>query len=223
MYLDDTNITIEPLWDGALAPPTGTYAMRGDYAPHVTLGKPAWYADTQVLGDDWHAPAGGQRYGVARFAFSIRADGGPTVQRVTFSVNLHAHPMGARPIAFDLIPTLTTEEQTGTRTLGIGPSFKFFGVDATIGKAETTVAIKQAVPVVVAEGVGESAARWEFVSRPAHPLVGAQTTYIVVELPPGVNAARAEMRLTADVQTRLGRVLFMPPQTETARWNYVLA
>lgn len=222
MHIDDRHSTIEPLWEGALAQPSETYATRGAAGPHVTLGKPAWWSDTQMLGDAWHAPAGGQRYGVARFAFSLRVDSGQTVQRVTFSVALHAQPAGARPIAFDLSPMLTTATQTGTRKVGVGPGFKFFGVDVTVGQAEFSITTQQAVPVIAAEGVGESAVRWVFAAHPAHPLVGAQLTYIVVELPQGVAAASAAMHLTADVQTRLGRALFLPPQAEGVRWSYVL-
>lgn len=76
---------------------------------------------------------------------------------------------GARPIAFDLEPRDETEEKTGAFTLGIGMDFKFSSVGVTLAKAEATINMRRVFPVITADGIGESTARWVFASRPAHP------------------------------------------------------
>jgi hypothetical protein len=222
MHIDDSQFPIETAWEGALAPPAGVYATRGEGLPRVSLGKPVWWSDQKVLGQKWMPPAGGKSYGLARFAFSLRPEGRQTVRSAEFIVYLHAKGRGPRPVAFDLFPKAVTEEQTGEFTVGVGPDFKFAGAEASLAKAETKINLRQAVPVVIADGVGESMARWVFAARPAHPLVGSQSVYAVVELPPGVEAARVSLHLSAEVTTRLGPVRGLLPETEREQLNWVL-
>lgn len=223
MHIDETSFPIEFEWEGELAPPAGVYITRGGGdLPCVSVGRPVWWSDQKVLGEKWTPPAGGRRYGLARFAFSLRPEGRQSIRSAEFVVHLHAKGAGPRPIVFDLLPKLTTEEQTGEFSLGIGPDFKFAGAEASLGKAEAKVNLKQAVPVVTADGVGESAARWVFQARPAHPLIGSQLTYAVVELPPGVEAARASLGLSAEVETRFGPLRGLLPEPERARLSWLL-
>jgi|CXWL01.1.fsa_nt_gi hypothetical protein len=222
MHIDDTQLPFDSAWEGELAPPEGVFA-KGDGLPTVSLGRPAWWSDGKVLGKEWVPPAGGRRYGLARFAFSLRPGARQEVKRVEFVVHLHAKGGGARPVVFDLFPKAVTEEQTGTRTLGLDPKFKFVDAVEVSGlKAETTINVRQAVPVITADGVGESVARWVFQSRPAHPLIGSQSAYVVVELPPGVAAARASLLLSAEVTTRFGPMRGLLPEDERERLSWVL-
>jgi hypothetical protein len=222
MHIDETQFPVEVAWEGVLAPPAGVFATRGEELPRVSLGQPTWWSDQKVLGEKWTPPAGGQRYGLARFAFSLRPQGRQAVRRAEFMVYLHAKGAGPRPTAFDLFPQAVTEEQTGAVTVGIGPDFKFAGAEASLAKAETTINLRQAAPVITADGIGEHTARWVVVARPAHPLTGSQTVYIIVELPPGVPAARASLQLSAEVTTRFGPVRGLLPETERASLSWVL-
>ncbi len=221
MHIDDTQLPFESAWEGELAPPGGVFA-RGDGLPTVSLGRPAWWSDGEMLGKEWVPPAGGRRYGLARFAFSLRPGARQEVKRVEFVVHLHAKGGGQRPLVFDLFPKAVTEEQTGEFKVGVGPDFKFMGAEASLANVETTINLKQAVPVITADGVGESVARWVFQSRPAHPLLGSQSAYVVVELPPGVEAARASLLLSAEVTTRFGPMRGLLPEAERDRLSWVL-
>ena len=202
MLIDEARFQVEFEWEGELAPPSGVYVTRGDGLPRVSLGRPAWWSDQKVLGEQWTSPAGGHRHGLARFAFSLRPGERQSVRSAEFIVYLHARGAGPRPIFFDLLPKVVTEEQTGSRAFGIDPKFKFAGAVEFSGvKAETTINVKQAVPVIAADGIGESTARWVFEARPAHPLVGSQMVYAVVELPPGVESARASLQRGTSLAT----------------------
>ena len=127
-----------------------------------------------------------------------------------------------RPKAFDLAPRVETEEQTGMFTLGIGPDFKFSSVDLTLAKAETTINLHRVFPVITADGIGESTARWVFASRPAHPLVGSQIVYAVVQLPPGVEAARVSLMLNAEMTTGLGPIKGLLPEDKACDLSWTL-
>ncbi|MGQ0605097.1 MAG: hypothetical protein ACT4QE_25750 [Anaerolineales bacterium] len=145
------------------------------------------------------------------------------MKRVEVIVHLHAKGGGARPLVFDLFPKALTEEQTGTRTVGLDPTFKFVDAIEVSGlKAETTLNVRQAVPVITADGVGESAARWVFAARPAHPLLGSPSVYAIGELPPGVEAARASLLLSAETTTRFGPVRGLLPEDARQRLSWVL-
>ncbi len=226
MHIDDSHFPIEYVWDGALEPPPDaqTFTTRGgDGLPRVSIGRPVWWSDQKVLGEQWVPPAGGRRYGLARFAFSLRPEGRQAVKRAEFIVYLFATGSGKRPIAFDLFPKTTTEEQTGSRTVGLDPKFKFVkAVEVSGLKAETTMDVTQAVPVITVDGIGENFARWAFESRPAHPLVGSQVVYATVELPPGAEAARASVHLSAEVTGSFGPIRGILLEKESERLSWVL-
>ena len=226
MRIDDTSLSFDSAWEGELEPAAGVFGPTrgGSESPALSIGKPSWWDQQNIMGDQMVTPAGGKRYGLARFAFSLRPKERQEVKWVEFIAYLHAKGAGQRPIAFDLLPKTTTVEGTGKVTVGIDPKFKFVSVIEVSGfKAETEIDLKQAVPVIVADGVGESTARWVFESRPTHPLLGSQSAYVIIELPPGVDAARATLHLSAEVGTRLGPARYLLPQEQRERLSFVLA
>ncbi len=222
MLIDETLYPIEMAWEGELVPPSGVFAAHGKTMPKVSIGKPDWWAGQKIMGDSWKAPEGGYGYGLARFAFSLRPEGRQEVRRAELVVDLQPDDGGPRPIAFDLTPKAETEEQTGTFTLGIGPDFKFSSVDVSLAKAETTINLRRVFPVITADGVGESTARWVFASRPAHPLVGSQIVYAIVQLPPGVEAARVSLFLSAEITTGFGPIKGLLPKDEACDLSWML-
>jgi len=130
---------------------------------------------------------------------------------------------GERPIVFDLFPRALTEEQTGARTVGLDPQFKFVdAVEVSGFKAEMTINVTQAAPVITVDGIGESFARWVFAAHAARPLVGSQLAYATIELPPGVAAARASVQLSADVASGFRSALGFLPERDSARLSWVL-
>ena len=226
MRIDDTSLSFDSAWDGELEAPAGVYGATrgGGESLAISIGKPSWWSQQNIMGEQLVTPASGRRYGLARFAFSLRPKERQEVKRVEFIAYLHPKGAGERPIAFDLLPKTTTVEGTGKVTVGIDPKFKFVNAIEVSGfKAETEIDLKQAVPVIVADGLGESTARWVFESRPAQPFVGSQSTYVIVELPPGVDAARASLHLSAEIGTRLGPARYLLPQEQRERLSFVLA
>jgi len=91
-----------------------------------------------------------------------------------------------------------------------------------VAKAETKFNLKQSIPVLTADGIGESVARWVFIAGSTHPLVGSQVVYAILELPPGVEAARVSLLLSAEVEMRFGLLRGRLPETERARLSWVL-
>jgi hypothetical protein len=214
MHIDEDHFLIKPAWEGNMVPPAGVYAMRGQNLPRVSIGKPTWW-DSKVLGESWVPPAGGNRYGLARFAFSLSPQGRQEVRKAELMVSLESGNCGPRPVAFDLAPRAEIEEQSRKVTLGIGPNFKFYGLDMSVGKAETTIDLNRSFQVITTYGIGESTARWVFDSRPARPLVGSQLVYVVVEIAPGVEAAQAHLYLTVEIATKIGPIRGLLPHGET--------
>jgi hypothetical protein len=218
MQIDETTFPIEPAWEGALAPPKGVFAPPGEKLPTVSIGRPVWWDGEDILGEKWTPPAGGNRYGLVRFAFSLRPEGRKVVRRAELMVSLEAENGGGAPVVFDLLPKVTTEDKTGSFKATVGLDFKFL----SLAQAETTIDFTQKVPVIVADGIGESIARWLFVSGRAHPLVGSQLVYAILEMPAGKSAARASLHLSAEVATSLGPIRGILPREASEHLSWVL-
>lgn len=218
------DIPLEWAWEGVLQSPTESYTTRGPGdLPVVKVGEPAWFPDERLTSEPWTPPAGSRRFGVARFAFALNPTGHQTIQHVDFSLNFKAIGGEASPIVFDLFPKTTTEEQTGSYTLGAEPKVKIANVLEVSGfKAEVSSNVRQAHVVTRASGVQQTFAQWEFKAGATHPLVGDQIMLVMLQLAPNTITARASAQLSAEVTTSLGPVRGFLPQTEQQRFTWVL-
>ena len=224
MLIDDTHFPFEPAWAGALESPAVSFAKGPGELPKVSIGQPVWWSDPRKLGADWVQPAGGKRYGMARFAYSLTPVERQTVDSVEFTLSFNSLGSPQRPIAFDLMPGLTTEEQTGKRKFTLDPKMKFANVVEFSGiQAGVEIDVKQAHVVSSIYGLGESDAGWTFKARPAHPLVGSQMVFVILEIPPDAQAARVTVRLSAQVDAPLwGKMRGQLPEEAQAQTQFVL-
>ncbi len=214
MQINETSFPIEFDWEGKLVPPDKVFAHRGSELPNVSLGKPTWWNDHQIFGDDWKQPAGNKRYGLARFAFSLRPKVRQEIRRAEFTVYLQGQNGSSNPIVFDLFPKNVAEEQTGEIKAEINPQLKFAEVaEVSIGCIGVTANKREAQATITADGIGESTARWIFKAHPAAPLTGSQIVYTIVELPVGTTAIRISVQLSAEVTTRFGLLRALLPKT----------
>jgi hypothetical protein len=223
MLIDETTFPIEFDWEGELVPPTGVFAPRGSELPSVSLGKPDWWNEHQIFRDNWTQPSGDKRYGLARFAFSLRPRDSQEVRRAEFTVYLEAQNGGSNPTIFDLFPQNVTQEQTSDIKAEINPQLKFAEVvEASIGSVEVTLHRREARAIITADGIGESTARWIFNQHPATPLTGSQIVYAIVELPKSVTATRVTVQLSAEVTTRFGLIRGLLPTTNQDQRRWIL-
>ncbi len=223
MRIDETTFPIQDDWTGELVRPQGQFATRGSDLPHVSLGKPDWWSDEAIMGAKWRPPDGGQRYGLARFKFSLRPKSRQTIRQAQFTVRLLPKGGGRNPLAFDLFPRQVTEERSRSLKVGIGPDLTFAEFEASLGSLETSLDTSYVVPVITADGLGESSLRWTFQSQRKHPLTGSRVVYAIIELPPNVAAVRVSLHLSARVKTGLGDLItaFLPHEAED-RGSWVL-
>ncbi|HWQ20148.1 MAG TPA: hypothetical protein VN455_10260 [Methanotrichaceae archaeon] len=78
------------------------------------------------------------------------------------------------------------------------------------------------MPIIVADGIGESTARWVFASQKAHPFIGSQLVYAIIEMSKGVQAFRATLYLRAEMATRFGPISGLLPEESKDRLSWVL-
>ncbi len=76
--------------------------------------------------------------------------------------------------------------------------------------------------VTRASGAQQTFAQWQFKAGRTHPLAGDQVLLVMLQLAPGIVAARATAQLSAEVTTSLGPVRGFLPQTEQQRFTWVL-
>ncbi|MBI3241847.1 MAG: hypothetical protein HYZ49_06080 [Chloroflexi bacterium] len=218
MNIDETNFPTVAGWEGELMRATGMLSVPGERLPALSISKPVWWSDQTLMGEGWTPPATGRRYGLTRFAYSIRPAERQSVRYVDIVVYLHAKGDGLRPVVFDLLPKAAKEEQAGTLTVGISPDFKFVAPE----NAPAALSLRQNILAVTADGLGENAAHWAFAVRSTTPLAGSQATYIIVELMPGVEAARASLQLVAEIDTPYGPVRGLLPSSQRNALSWVL-
>ncbi len=218
MNIDETTFPIISGWEGELMRATGMLAAPGERLSALSIAKPTWWSDQMLMGQGWTPPSSGRRYGLARFAFSLRAAERQSVRYVDMVVYLHAKGEGLRPVICDMIPKAAKEGQAGIMTVGISPDFKFTAPET----ATATLSLPQSIYTVTADGIGENAAHWAFAVRSATPLAGSQIVYALVELMPGVEAARASLQLVAEIETPFGPVRGLLPSSQRLALTWVL-
>ena len=133
MHIDEASFPVAEGWSGDLQQPKETFTIRGGGLPRVSLGKPDWWSDETILGDKWQAPAGGKRYGLVRFKFSLRPEAPQTIKQAYFMVRLSAQGGGENPLAFDLYPRELKTERKDSVKLSIGPDLTFGEVGGSLG------------------------------------------------------------------------------------------
>lgn len=214
---------IEWVWEGTLESPAASYAITPKGAlPGVRIGKPAWWSD-ETFGTAWIPPAGGARYGLARFAFALMPGERQTILRAELSVGLKALGGSERPTFFDLVPRTTTVKETGELKAVLGPAIKLPGdIEFSLASIESTEHVQRLVPVLSVSGIGHSVAQWACQSHEAHPLTGDQLVYAVIELPPGAVAARATLALTVQARGPFGIIPAILPQAAQEHLNVTL-
>jgi hypothetical protein len=223
MQIDETNFPIEEAWSGELRPPAHVFGVSRGGLPRVSVGKPDWWPGQVILGKGWQSPAGGQRYGLARFKFSLRPETSQRIQSAVFIVRLENTGGGRNPVAFDLFPLELKQTRNNALKLTIGPSLKFSEVEASLGSVETTLDASSAVPVIIADGLGEAAVRWTFQSQAHHPLSGSRVVYAIIELPADTPSVQVSLNLTARIKpTLMDQITGSIPPNEAANLSWVL-
>jgi hypothetical protein len=223
MQINEVTFPVEFDWEGELVLPTSVFSSESRELPSVSLGQPTWWSDHQVFGDSWTKPAGDKRYGLARFAFSLRPKNNQKIRKVELTIYLQAQDGGKNPIIFDLFPKNLTEEQQGEIKAGINPKLKFTQVaEASIGSIEVTTSRRKAQAVITADGIGENTARWTFQAHPTTPLIGSQIVYATVELPRSTTTTCVTVQISAEVTTKFGLVRGLLPKTDRDRHRWTL-
>ncbi|MEM7029823.1 MAG: hypothetical protein AAF629_09680 [Chloroflexota bacterium] len=203
MHIDDKAFPIQEDWSGELVPPQAVFSIPGGPLPRVSLGRPDWWSDEAIFADQWQVPDGGQRFGLARFSFSLRPEGQQSIEQADLIVRLLAHGGGRNPRAFDIFPRDVTAKRDHAVKIAVKPSLTFAEVTGSIGEVETTIDASTAVPVITADGVGEQTIRWVFQQQRTQPLVGSRVVYAIIEQPPDTTAVRVSINLMARVKPNL--------------------
>lgn len=227
MYIDDMQLTFVPTWEGALDTSGAAFPVRGQEKPQASIGQPTYWAlaapqPPAPVGVQAEGSGSCQRYGLARFPFSLRPGSGHRVRRANFTVSLYPSGSGVRPIAYDAYPATTTTTQEGEVTASLGPDFKFAGAEASLAKVEGKIKLKRPAAAITVYGLGESDVSWAFQERGDHLLDGSLVVYVVIALPPGITTVRTVARLSANINTPMGQLLGRLPEEAEAKVSWVL-
>ncbi len=226
MLFDETqDPDFEVAWEGTLEYEDTAEAKSrgGTVLPKVQIGKPTWWTDQRILGEKWIPPAGGNRYGFARFPFSINPLERQQVQKVEVDIQLMARGTGPAPLAFDMLPGNENETTEAERILGFSPTFKLAPIEVSGPKAEQTVKIKVAAAVITASNLMTGNPVWVFKAHANRPIRGNQGVYVVVEMLPELAAVRARIQVKADlVDTMFGPAKGLLPRNSEDHRTFTL-
>ena len=216
-------------WEGYLEPLGETF--KGAPSPRVTLGEPAWWpalrqaqdAAEQAMegetGKKWTPPSGDRRYTLLRLACTLHppAEARTLYKEATLTAYLRPRHDVGPVVAHDLYPQRLTAEEKGTFKVGLGPDLKFAGlVDISLLEVGAEIEYQQVYPVIQGYGLGESRPYWQFAHHEAHPLLGCQSVYAVLDAPQDAGGVRLSVELVATLETRWGPITVGLPQEAQA-------
>jgi hypothetical protein len=215
-------------WEGTLEPLAE--ALRGaPVLPRVTLGEPVWWPAEQAMegetGKKWTPPAGNRRYTLVRLSCTLHPpdDRRTHYAEATLSAYLRPHQGDGRALAHDLYPQRLTVENKDTFTVGLGPDLKFGEiVDVSLLEVGAEIEYRQVYPVIQGFGLGESKPYWQFTHHAAHPLLGCQSVYVVVDAPYRAGGVRLSVELTVRGETRYGPFAVGLPEPARAHLSRVI-
>ena len=216
-------------WEGYLEPLGETF-KGAESLPRVTLGEPAWWPAEQAMegetGKKWTPPlrqpfdgaqdkaqdtaAGDRRYTLLRLACTLHppAEVRTLYKEATLTAYLRPRHDVGRVVAHDLYPRRLTAEEKGTFKVGLGPDLKFAGlVDVSLLEVGAEIEYQQVYPVIQGYGLGESRPYWQFAHHEAHPLLGCQSVYAVLDAPEDAGGVRLSVELVATLETRYGGLI----------------
>jgi hypothetical protein len=121
------------LWEGALEQPA--LGFRGAENVLASIGEPFQWADGEMLGGNWKAPVGGNRFYLLQLAFALSPRGNIKVTSADFCLTLGKQG-DKKVVVFDAFPRKQTIATDDSVTIGIGPDFKFGTTDTSLGKAD---------------------------------------------------------------------------------------
>jgi hypothetical protein len=217
-------------WEGHLEPLGETFKGT-ESLPRVTLGEPVWWPAEQAMegetGVKWTPPlrqaqdiaAGDRRYTLLRLACTLHppAEARTLYKEVTLTAYLRPRHDVGRVVAHDLYPQRLTVEEKGTFKVGLGPDLKFAGlVDVSLLELGAEIEYQQVYPVIQGYGLGESRPYWQFAHHEAHPLLGCQSVYAVLDAPEDAGGVRLSVELIAKGETRWGPITVGLPQEAQA-------
>jgi hypothetical protein len=209
-----TPIEIEHVaWEGYLEPLAESFKGT-ESLPRVTLGEPAWWPAEQAMesetGKKWTPPTGDRRYTLLRLACTLHrpAEVRTLYKEATLTAYLRPRHDVGRVVAHDLYPQRLTAEEKGTFKVGLGPDLKFAGlVDVSLLEVGAEIKYQQVYPVIQGFGLGESRPYWQFAHHEAHPLLGCQSVYAVLDAPQDAAGVRLSIELVATLETRYGGLI----------------
>lgn len=214
MWLETSEATETPLWEGPLELVDESAAERGDAAgeierlrrlPTLSIGRPATWPLVDLVSDADISPAVRSRLSdYALFlirlscSFRVRPDDA-TIEWARFGISLQPDAAGRRPIAFDVHPVAVTHEVQRDVKVALQPTLKFGPVDA--GSAEAGIGLQYTVlePVISAAGVGEPDVSWDYEASHGSRVQGSKWMHLLVEAPLDAEAGEAVIDLSADI------------------------
>jgi len=221
MHITTPNAITDSLWSGALEP---LVIQKGLFQGSInaTLGKPAQWAEGQLLGTHWQPPVGGARYYLVQLAFSLRTSGRTQVTSADFCLHLHDPQATAQAIVFSAFPREELAANSRPVKLALTPSLKLDKTEVSVGGVETTIDFGHATPVIRSDGLAEPTFCWRYATHPTHPLVGSRQMYAVVEVPPGRTTVAATLELLVEAEERFGPMRLGVPAAEHRKSTFTI-
>jgi len=131
--------------------------------------------------------------------------------------------IGASPRVYDLFPRDLYEGESRVVSVELGPELKVGEVGGSLGKISTDLRIGHIEPVIVGWfGAAEREPRWELRPR-EKTLIGIRNVWLWVEVPRECQRAHLAVRVSGDVQTRLGPIpVGLKEVWDRDKWSVVI-
>mgnify|MGYP006924662588 FL=1 len=151
---------------------------------------------------------------IVRFSCSFRPKpNGCNIDWARFIVQLYPGDEG-QPIAFDLYPSMVTQEVKHNVKVTLSPTIRFQEVEAGLGCINFGIEYVELNPIISANGVGEDQISWDYHEAKGSKIQGSRLMHMLLKVPKGMKPVVALLDLIADVKIREQFLRLIPGKKE---------
>jgi hypothetical protein len=179
---------------------------RPSYVPTVSIGQPEVWPLAELYSGaipSWlEVKQNEAQFFLVRFACSLRNSGEDKFQitQAKFSVDLLPDNQQNRAIAFDLYPLEINQEIKRNCKVSLSPNIKFKEAQASLGGTDFALEYPELQPTIIATGVGEYKADWEYRKAQGKGVQGSKFMHMIVKVPNNMQLVRTKLNLTARLE-----------------------
>lgn len=171
-----------------LGSPKHDAALPANVGIEIIIGEPQSWPLVDLYKIDGHQlpaaiahDAQDCQFCLVRMAFSLKVLGDVSIERTQFTAFIHGDGSKDAPIAYDMFPDELFDEVAQQIDVGISPTFKFGGIEASLANMQYGIRYQHLKPVILTAGMLTHRPLWEFKRSGKQSFIRNKEMYMIVK------------------------------------------